>query len=200
MSSRVRNEIAELVKRCRKGDKQAWSELMKRVSPVIFSICRTMRLSREESFDVYGQVSYLLLTNLNKLRSPEKLLSYVSTTTKREVYALSKRSKFFEYMQDTELLEQSDPNHATPDELYRISKNKEILMKAMAMLPQRDYDLLRILFFESGEPDYEKASAMLDIPVSSIGPTRARSLAKLKKILKKEGFTFSQSYRLRERK
>lgn len=188
MSSRNRTELSTLVERCRQGNKEAWNELIERVSPVIFAVCRMMNLSLEESFDVFGQVSYLLLTNLDKLSSPTKLLSYISTTTRREIYAMFRRSKIFSYGNQLDHLATAANSPTTPEQIYERSKRSELLMKAISQLPQRDYDLIRALFLNIQELSYSEISKKLGIPVSSIGPTRARSLAKLRTILKKKGF------------
>lgn len=183
-------DLIEIVVKCRDGDNRAWNKLIKQVSPMIFSICHSMNLSREESFDIFGQVSYLILRNLNKLKSPEKLLSYVATTTRREIYALSRRVKLFEYIMLTELSGGRVRVADTPDKIYEKTKGKELLQKAVLTLPQRDSDLIQLLFLDTSEPKYEEISEKLQIPVSSIGPTRARSLEKLRKLLKKKGFNF----------
>ena len=186
MTSRDRSELTSLVKQCREGDKEAWIKLIEMVSPMIFSICRSMRLSRDDSFDIYGQTIYLLLTHLDKLRSPAKLLSYVSTTTRREIYAMVRRSKIFSYVNQIDHLATTASSPATPEQIYEQSERSELLMKAILQLPQRDYTIIRSLFLDSQKPSYQEISKRLGIPVSSIGPTRARCLAKLNTILKKK--------------
>ena len=62
------------------------------------------------------------------------------------------------------------------------------LIKAIIELPEKEYKLIWYLFLDENEPSYDEISQKLDIPVSSIGPTRIRSLKKLKKILKRKGF------------
>jgi hypothetical protein len=42
--------------------------------------------------------------------------------------------------------------------------------------------LLRALFFEGSKPDYQGVADRLGVAVGSIGPTRARCLAKLAEI------------------
>ncbi len=192
MTKRSRHDISSLVDRCRSGDAEAWRDLVSRISPIVFSICRSMKLSREESFDIFGQVLYILLTNLDKIRSPNKLLSYVGTATRREVYALTRRSRFLEYVGGPELEAGQAGTAPRPDELYDESKKKEQVAEAMAKLPEREYKLLRLLFFEGSDPDYERAAHELGMPVSSIGPTRQRSLEKLRRILKRSGFDFGK--------
>jgi RNA polymerase sigma factor (sigma-70 family) len=184
------NILADLVKRCKQGDKEAWTRLIELVAPLIFSISRKMKLSREEGFDIFGQVCYLLLKNIGSLRSADKLLAYVGTMTRREVYAMHRKSKIFEYLDIIVEGNLSVQEEHTPEKMYEITERVEKLMSAMVELPERDYRLLKLLFFDQAEPDYEEASRILGIPVASIGPTRARSLAKLQGILKGKRYRF----------
>jgi RNA polymerase sigma factor (sigma-70 family) len=188
MRKRSRAELSILVEKCRQGDGKAWERLIEIISPLIFSICRSMKLTREESFDIFGQVCYLLLTHLDALRSPDKVLSYVATTARREIRAASRRSRFFEYVEDCGTHIPAAQSEVTPEKLYERSKDGELLMRAVASLPKRDYELIWSLFFDRQEPGYRNIAERLGIPVSSIGPTRARCLTKLLRILKRKGF------------
>ncbi|HKK21834.1 MAG TPA: sigma-70 family RNA polymerase sigma factor [candidate division Zixibacteria bacterium] len=181
-------ELTELVESCRKGDPAAWKELIRRISPVVFSVCRSMKLTREESFDIFGQVSYLLLTHLDSLRSPEKVLSYVGTTTRREVYALTRRAGMHEHIEDQQDTDLRLATHVSPDKQYEEVQESELIAKAMVQLPKRDFELLKTLFFDEEVSSYEETSKKLKMPVASIGPTRARSLQRLKRILKRLGY------------
>lgn len=184
------SSLADIVKACVNGDKKAWARLLDLVSPVVFSICGRMHLSREESFDIYGQVCYLLLKNICSIRSANKLLAYVATTTRREIYAYCRRSRVFDYVEAEGLTDMPAGLEMSPDRILETTERSEILMNAMVMLPERDYWLLRTLFFDQSEPNYHKAARLLDVPVSSVGPIRARSLARLRNILKKKRFKF----------
>jgi DNA-directed RNA polymerase specialized sigma24 family protein len=42
-----------------------------------------------------------------------------------------------------------------------------------------------LLYFDPHEPSYEEVSQRLGMPVASIGPTRARCLEKLRKLIEK---------------
>ena len=187
------SKLTTLVKKCRQGDKKAWARLVDIISPIIFSICRKMKLSREESFDIFGQVCYLLLENIDKIKTSEKIVSYVATMTRREVYALYRKSRVYEYF-DNRTLENITGKQAdetlNPDKLYEMTRREEELMKALLLLPEREYKLLRMLFLDRSEPSYRETAEKLGIPVSSIGPTRARGLEKLYRILKKKRFEF----------
>ena len=183
MQRRQRAVWSELVGQCRRGDEEAWRRLVELITPLVFSICRRMRLSREETFDVLGHVCYQLLQHLGKLRSADKLLGYVSSITRHEVYAIERRGRLFTELALEQAGDPADNSRPLPDELLDASRRSERLMKAMARLPRRDYELLHLLFLDRSRPSYEEIARRLHMPVSSIGPTRQRSLAKLRRLL-----------------
>jgi RNA polymerase sigma factor (sigma-70 family) len=157
---------------------------MDHITPLVLSICQKNRLSQEESCDVFGQVSFKLLTNLKNIKSASRLLGYVRTLTINETINIFRKSRLDEkatlHIYDT-LYNLKPP---TPEEIFEYSKRVEWLLEALARLPKREYQLLRALFLETSEPSYREIAKRFDIPVSSIGPTRARGLGKLYKILK----------------
>lgn len=173
-----------LLNRCIAGDEKSWNELIDIITPLILSLCRKNNLSREESCDVFGQVSYKLLNNLKKLKSADKFMQYVRSMTINEIMNIYRKNKLdqktAEYVYDS--LYNSRP--ATPEEMYDYSLKIEKLMNALVKLPDREYLLLRALFLEKQETSYKEISDRLGIPVASIGPMRARGLSKLCKILK----------------
>ena len=163
---------------------------MDRIMPLILSTCGKSGLSREESYDVFGQVSYLLLNNLDKLRSPETLVKYVSTMTKRETLAVFRRAKLDENAADAVREMMYDLSPEPPDKIYEKVEKIQELMNAVVLLPKRQSGVLKALYFDKKEPKYEEVAEELKMPVSSIGPTRARGLARLYRILKQRRFEF----------
>lgn len=178
----------ELVERCIYGDENAWEELVEKITPAILSVCRVMRLSSEESLDIFGQVCYLLLHHLPNLKSSDKIIGYVSTITRREILRVIRRKQIFDNI-DPEITKSiSVTKFKNPDIIFEEAKNLEMLIKAVVKLPPKEYKLIWHLFLDENEPSYEEISEKLDIPVSSIGPTRIRCLNKLKKIMLRKGF------------
>ncbi len=181
--------IKSLIRGCRKGDKGDWQELISRISPVIFSVCHKFQLSREESFDVFGKVSLMILENLTNLRDEEKIFGYISITTQREASTLKQRSKKLKNkLRQISLdpsLRRSKPFQA-PD--IEMREDISIMAVAFSKLSSKCRALLQMLFFESGTFSYKQIAEQLEIPVSSIGPTRIRCLEKLKNIMIKQGY------------
>jgi RNA polymerase sigma factor (sigma-70 family) len=184
MSKQPEAYLNSLVGKCQKGDESAWHELIDLVGPVIFSLCKKSRLSRDESFDIFGRVSLQLVKSIHKLKSPEKVMSFVATITRRQIYNFYQDLKVVEYLDDQILQTVPDKGGDTPEKIYKLTWQRRVLMEAMRGLSERDYRLVKMLFFDPDEPSYQEIAARLKMPVSSIGPIRAKVLAKLNRILK----------------
>jgi RNA polymerase sigma factor (sigma-70 family) len=59
--------------------------------------------------------------------------------------------------------------------------------RALEGLPERCRSLLEMLYFDPTEPSYAAVASRAGIPAASIGPTRARCLEKLRKLLSDDG-------------
>lgn len=190
VAERDKEWLRETIRLCIARDKSAWEELIALLHPKILSTCRQMRLSSEESLDVFGQVCYILLRNLEALKDPDKIVSWVITVTRREALSHDRRSKLLERVEKeaVEIDPPSPPN--TPDKQLDEQRQSEILLNAISRLPRKEAQLVYMLFLSPEEPSYEDISAALDMPVSSIGPTRSRVLRKLLRIMKKLGYKF----------
>jgi len=162
--------LAALVRKCQDGDDGAWNELMDMSSPV-------------ECFDIFGQVSYALVTHIDNIKSPNKVISYVATATKRAVANHFRSADRVDHIDINLIDEFSEAFEGGPDEKLQLNRRSAALAEALSILTDKERMLLRLLFFEGDRPDYKRVSEVLDIPESSIGPTRARSLAKLRKVL-----------------
>ena len=190
MANNQETSLTELVTQCLEGDADAWSRLVEAITPVIMSVCRSMGLAREDSLDIFGQTCYLLLTNLERLKSPDKLMAYVATTTRREVLANVRRGRLFDAARESGVIEVTGNAAANPEQLAEQSEKSAILIRAIWKLPEREARLMYHLFLDPEEPSYEDISTRLKIPVASIGPTRSRCLMKLGRMLKRMGELF----------
>jgi len=184
------NSLTTLIDACRNGEAAAWQELLERLSPLIFSICRDSRLSQEESLDIFGQVCYLLVKNIGQVRSADRIFSYVGTITRRQIYDRYYKDRNLEFVEPEELSARVGDVEAGPDQLFEEDRQRQLLLEALSSLPKRDYQLLMALFFDENEPSYEDIARRLKMPVSSIGPTRGRALKKLQRVLKRMGYKF----------
>jgi len=169
-----RKSDTDIVTRCLTGDQGAWSELIDRYQRLIYSVARTLSQSSEDAADVFQQVCLELYQRLPELRDAESLPAWLITVTRRQAAAVLKSHKT--------LLPLRDEYPALEDQIRSI-ENEHLVETAMLDLPERCRQLINLLYLHPFSLSYSAVAERLGVPVSSIGPTRARCLAKLRKLL-----------------
>lgn len=177
----VRSDPGDLVVRARNGDKQAWDALVERYAPLIWSICRKHRLTGADAEDV-GQCVWLhLVHQLDRVRDPSALPGWLATTTRREcgrVLREARGPRAAGYTVDADAI--PDEQAAMADQDLLVAERNAALREAFAHLPSDGQRLIALLAADPPVP-YTEISARLGIPVGSIGPNRARCLAKMRR-------------------
>jgi RNA polymerase sigma factor (sigma-70 family) len=173
--------VTDLVTRARNGDQQAWNALVEQYAPLIWSICRRYRLAGADADDVGQSVWLHLVDHLGNLRDPAALAGWLATTTRREclrVLRTAQRPPAAASVIDAENIPDQHTGIAE-QELLRAERHAA-LCEALKHLPARCQQLIALLTEDPPMP-YDQISARLGIPVGSIGPTRSRCLAKLRR-------------------
>jgi RNA polymerase sigma factor (sigma-70 family) len=174
-----------LIEACLRGDRAAWALLVERYSRLVWSIPRKYGLQATDAEDVHQTVFASLVHHLGELRDRERLSSWLITTATRECWRLRRSAQRRRVTQGDEGLE------ATPEvplpETDLVDEERQLVREAMDRLNERCRELLQMLFSSADEPHYPEVAEQLDMPIGSIGPTRARCLAKLEAILRTLG-------------
>lgn len=181
---------ATLVRRAGAGDQQAWNDLVERFTGLVWHVARQQGLATSDAADVH-QITWLrLVENLDRLRTPAAVGGWLATTAKREAWRVLRRRKREIAVEEPddrmEHLVLTEPAAPVPDrDLLRRERDARV-RAAFHRLPDRDQALLGLL---ASDPPatYKQVSAELDMPVGSIGPTRARCLERLRQQLDRDG-------------
>ena len=84
MSSPEALTDAELVERCRAGDRDAWNTLVERFSRYVYAICvQGFRLGDADAEDVFQEVFTRVYTRLDTLRDDAALRPWIAQLTRR---------------------------------------------------------------------------------------------------------------------
>jgi RNA polymerase sigma factor (sigma-70 family) len=170
------------------GDSEAWAEIVRRFTNLLWAIARSHRLNQDDAADVVQNTWLRLLENLGRIDQPEALPGWLTTTARREALNLIRR-RSRETPVDEPCLHTVDA--ATPDLDVRllIEERDAHLWTCIYQLPQRDQQLLRALI-ACDRPSYTAIAADLDMPIGSIGPTRMRALNRLRALLETSTYAF----------
>jgi len=172
-------DVGLLLRRVIEGDQRAWDELVGRFGGLVWSIARGYRLGALTD-DVVQTVWLRLAENCDRIRDPERLAAWLATTTRNEALRVSKKQARMLSVGDVP--EVADNTVSSLEELITDDDTLVQVMQAFAKLSPADQNLLRLLC--SVPPlDYATIAAMIDRPIGSIGPSRERTLARLRKLL-----------------
>ena len=179
----------QLVLACRRGDQFAWERLIRRYQRLIYAIPLRAGLDEDRAAEIFQDVFTTLFEKLNDLEQPEKLQAWLVTTTRRKtLHAISRA-----HVRRQSQVNVDEPPHVAtsirdeaplPDEQLMILEEQHRIRTALSSLDERCKTLLEMLFYSAEPPSYGDIAAALGIPEGSIGPTRARCLAKLLRVLK----------------
>lgn len=165
--------------------------LVRRYQRLIASITFKYGLSPEDASDILQSVSMILFQQLPSLRKQDKLSSWIITVTVRECWKFRVRGVQTDSLDDPErnpANELADQSHQLMDESLLLLERQHLIRRAVENLSEQCRHLIEHLFYRDDPTPYAEISQRLDMPVASIGPTRARCLEKLKASLNKIGF------------
>src|SRR5262245_12044338 len=177
-----------LVRDCRRGSQAAWESLVKRYQRLIYAIPRRAGLNESASADVFQTVFAKLVERLDHIEQPDRIQAWLVTTARRETWRViqaNRSTRSISASEDFEIDDIDIPDNAPlPDEeLIRLEQQHEVRI-AVESLDKRCRRLLEMLFYRPEPPSYTEIAERLKITPGSIGPTRARCLQKLLRLLK----------------
>jgi RNA polymerase sigma factor (sigma-70 family) len=176
----------QLVLACRRGDQLAWEKLIRRYQRLIYAIPRRAGLDEDQAAEIFQDVFTTLFQKLNDIEEPERLQAWLVTTARRKTWrTISKTHCRLGSDQPAHEAAAIADEAPLPDEQLLILEEQYRIRTALSLLDPRCRTLLRMLFYLPEPPSYAEIAAALGIPEGSIGPTRARCLGKLLRVLNK---------------
>jgi RNA polymerase sigma factor (sigma-70 family) len=178
--------VAALVVAARDDDESAWNGLVDEFGGLVWSVARAHRLSPADAADVSQTTWLRLAEHLGRIRDPERVGGWLAAPARNECLRLLRRSQR-ELPLGDDLPEPVEPSPSLSERLVG-RERADALWASFEELSDRCRTLLRILMADP-PPAYEDVSEALEMPVGSIGPTRARCLENLKRLVARRGLT-----------
>ena len=181
---------AALIVRCKNGDGAAWQVLVHRYQRLVYAIVRRIGLDEHAAADVFQTVFMRLMEHLPRLTQLDRLQAWIVTTAKRETLLQRKRG-----LRNVSMTRADDDetdgaewdiadDAALPEDALAALQLQNLVKNAMQRLDARCRELLTLLYGQDDDKiAYDEVATRLAMPVGSIGPTRARCLGKLRKLV-----------------
>jgi RNA polymerase sigma factor (sigma-70 family) len=175
-------DIAELVRKAAGGDRQAWERLVDQYSRLIWSITSQFRLVDSDAADIAQTTWLRLFEHIDRLEYPERIGSWLAATTRHECLRYVAAHKRVVLGHDEDGLISVAAPAPEVDERLLADERAAVVRDALTRLPRRWQSMLEMLMADP-PASYAEISDQLGLPVGSIGPTRSRSLARLRVLL-----------------
>jgi RNA polymerase sigma factor (sigma-70 family) len=181
-------DVAQSLHRAEAGDHDAWNRLVERFTPLLWAIARAHRLGDSDAADAVQGTWLRLVENLGRIREPERLPAWLATTCRRECLTALRKSGRERPVDQQAVIDLSDRPGASVDSALLRKERDQLLWSAFEGLPDQCRSLLRVLMADP-PPSYDEVSAALEMPIGSIGPTRARCLRRLQALALSAGIS-----------
>ncbi len=174
-------DIGVLVADALRGERRAWAGLVSRYLPYVRAIARSYRLNDADVEDVGQTVCLRLVEHLGRIREPRALPAWIGATARHESLRLASNQRRTDPVDplDHSNFDSSIDDHVEVDAQLLGAEQARVLRDGLAHLPRTHRDLLLLLTGDQRRNYYE-IGELLAMPVGSIGPTRARALARLR--------------------
>lgn len=165
------------------GDRDAWELLVRRFEPVVHVTIASYRLQEADARDVAQRTWLRMFERAHQIREPEALGGWLRTTARRECLRML-RDRWVEPLLNAQTVERPDVGV----DVERYVVEAEIARQVRGLLPTLPARSLTLIcsLFGDDPPGYAELSERTGIPVGSIGPTRARTLRRLRQVVNGE--------------
>ena len=151
---------------------------------------RRVGLDEHAAADVFQTVFARLVAHLPRIADPHRLQAWIVTTAKREALLALRRGQRTVSMTrvddaDDEAAEWDIADDSPlPEDALADLQQQNLVRRALDRLDERCRELLQMLFRDDGDKlPYDEVARRLGMSVGSIGATRSRCLAKLRRLV-----------------
>jgi len=180
----IKADPSPLISRCLRGDPHAWEDFLRDYGRLIWSTAHRCGATGDEAEEVFQRSWVAIVEGLGKLKNRKGLVSWIVSLTRHQTWRLFEEKKRHRRHLPMESVEEMDGRTDSPavQETELLGEESGILIhQALDQLSDSCRQLVEMLFFKDPRPGYREISEELGIAVGSIGPIRARCLARLKK-------------------
>ena len=176
----------DLIRRCREGSAGAWQQVLNKYERLVYSIPLRYGLSRDDAADIAQITFTILIQSLDSLAEDSRLGPWLATVARRHTWRLLERNRreaASERLEETDIAESAVVLGKSDAESIEHWELTEWLEAGLSEISESCRELLLALYFQPERSSYAEVAERLDMPIGSIGPSRARCIKRLKQML-----------------
>jgi RNA polymerase sigma factor (sigma-70 family) len=167
------------------GAAGARDRFVRQFERLVWWTVRSFRLPESDAEDVVQNTWLRAFEHLDEVRDPERVSSWLVTIARRECLKLLRAGKREVPGLDLQI-QAGDERAPHPENAAVAARMNDLLWQHVNSLPASSRDLV-VALSSNDAPAYAELARCRGIPIGSIGPTRMRSLRKLRTSLERAG-------------
>ncbi|QSB05937.1 RNA polymerase sigma factor [Natronoglycomyces albus] len=176
---------AELLKLARSGDRVAMKSLVDDLGPLLWRVARYQGLSIDAAADVVQTAWMKLVKHWESIEEPQAVTAWLTTTVRRDAQRIRTAARRESTIDPVEFPDPPSPLTDSVDEQLIRKQEHRAVRRVLARTGSPCRELLAYIS-AAERPDYDVIAQSLGMKKGSIGPTRGRCLARLRRDLQKE--------------
>ncbi|RSM50440.1 sigma-70 family RNA polymerase sigma factor [Actinoplanes sp. ATCC 53533] len=175
----------DVLRDAQSGAAGAADRFVRQFERLVWWTVRSFRLAESDAEDVVQNTWLRAFEHLEDVRDPERVSSWLVTIARRECLKVMRTGKR-EVPGLEQQAEQRDERAPHPEKAVLDARMNDLLWQHVNSLPDSSRALM-VALSSNDAPAYADLARRRGIPIGSIGPTRMRSLRKLRSSLERAG-------------
>lgn len=166
-------DISALVRRARKGNKEALIKLIMDRKNEFYRLAYTYTGNREDSLDALQDMIIILFNNIRKLKDPDAFYSWSKTILVNQCRAMLRKKGLF--------VDLDDRQEEAYTESYSLSETKQDIISYLNRLNTSQQEAIKLRYFM--DLDYETIAQITSAPVGTVKSRIFNGLARLREMM-----------------
>jgi RNA polymerase sigma-70 factor (ECF subfamily) len=167
-------ETRKLVARCKKGERGAFDDLMRRYEKKVYNFAFRLCGNYDEANDVASETFVRVFNALGNFRGDSSFITWLFRITTNVYLDEKKRQRArpaqsleeIIELEETTVRRQIEDPSPTPGEQVEHHERVDMLQNAINSLP--DYQRMMIVMYHTENRSYEEIAEMLDLPIGTV--------------------------------
>lgn len=174
----------QIIRDAQSGATGAADRFVRQFERLVWWTVRSFRLAESDAEDVVQNTWLRAFEHLDEIRDPDRVSSWLVTIARRECLKLLRTGR--REVPGLDQAEQRDDRSPHPEQAAVDARMNDLLWQHVNSLPASSRELV-VALSGTDAPAYAELARCRGIPIGSIGPTRMRSLRKLRTSLERAG-------------
>jgi RNA polymerase sigma-70 factor (ECF subfamily) len=174
----------ELVQEVRNGNRQAFTELMRRYQERVYWTARRIVGGHDDAEDVAQETFVRAYLNLGEFRSDSQFFTWLYRIAVNLSLNHLRKRQLVQYLRQSEMLARFLPAEETPVSEFEFRETEARLQAAVQTLPERQKAVFVLRFFDG--MSYEEIAKILKTSVGGLKANYFHALRKVREAMKDE--------------